>query len=197
MDRPEATAVILAGGDGFRMGLDKSMLLVGNRPMIGLIADQLAFFPERLIGSNNPDKYAFLGIPVVPDQRPGIGPLMGILSCVDRAAHELCFVTGCDIPTLEASFILRLLADAPGYDIVIPRLADGRVEPLLAVYRKTVVPVAQAIVARGGRRIVELVDGLRVRFVPGESLPWYRNLNTPEDYRRWLAERTPGSPGKT
>ena len=187
VQQPDATAVILAGGESLRMGLDKALLEVGHQTLIGHIADQLAFFPERLIGSNDPDKLAFLGIPVVPDQRPGCGPLMGILSCVDRAAHDLCFVTGCDIPTLDRRFILHLLAEAHEHDIVMPRLADGRVEPLLAVYRKTVVPVAQAIVERGGRRIVELFDHLRVRFVSGQSLSWYRNLNTMEDYRQWLA----------
>ena len=185
--RPDATAVILAGGGSLRMGLDKALLQVGHQTLIGHIADQLAFFPERLIGSNDPDKLAFLGIPVVPDQRPGCGPLMGILSCVDRAAHDLCFVTGCDIPTLDRQFILDLLSEAHEHDVVMPRLADGRVEPLLAVYRKTVVPVAKAIVERGGRRIVELFDHLRVRFVSGQSMSWYRNLNTMADYQRWIA----------
>jgi molybdenum cofactor guanylyltransferase len=174
------------------MGLDKSLLPVGGRPLIAHIADQLAFFAERLIGSNDPARYAFLSLPVVPDQEPGHGPLMGILSCVDRAAHDLCFVTGCDIPTLDRGFILELLALSDGYDIVIPRLADGKTEPLLAVYRKTVVPVARTIMARGGRRIVELLDELRVRFVVADSLTWYCNLNTLEDYRRWLAARRSG-----
>jgi molybdopterin-guanine dinucleotide biosynthesis protein A len=194
---PDATAVILAGGESLRMGLDKSLLEVGNQPMIGHIADQLACFPERLIGSNDPARYAFLHIPVIPDQVRGRGPLMGILSCVDRAAHELCFVTGCDIPMLDPGFILHLLAQADDYDIVMPQFADGRVEPLLAVYRKTVVPVAQAIVERGGRRIVELFDHLRVHFVSGDSLSWYHNLNTMGDLRRWMARGTPGSPDAT
>lgn len=187
--RPAATAVILAGGESQRMGLDKSMLPVDGRPLIGHIADQLAFFPERLIGSSDAARYAFLQIPVVPDRQPGRGPLMGILACVDRAGHELSFVTGCDIPTLDAHFVLSLLARAQGADIVMPRLPDGRLEPLLAVYRKTVVPVAEAVLARGGRRIVELLDHLRVHYVSGEAPAWYRNLNTVEDYQEWLGAR--------
>lgn len=192
---PDATAVILAGGESLRMGFDKSLIPLGDGPLIAHIADQLAFFAERLVGSNDQAKYAFLNIPVVGDEKPGCGPLMGILSCVDAAAHELCFVTGCDIPTLDPRFVLDLLDQAADHDIVMPRLADGRVEPLLAVYRKTVVPVARAIVARGGRRVVELLDHLRVRFVPGDSLTWYRNLNTVEDYRQWLAQGGAGRDG--
>ncbi|MCU0291333.1 MAG: molybdenum cofactor guanylyltransferase [Thermoanaerobaculaceae bacterium] len=182
-----ATAVILAGGGSLRMGRDKSLLKIGSRPMIGHIADQLAFFPERLVGANDPEKYAFLGLPVVPDEKPGVGPLMGLLSCVNRASHELCFVTGCDIPILDRPFILHLLAEADDHDIVVPRLPDGRVEPLLAVYRKTVVPVARDIVEHGGRRIVELFGHLRVRFVSGEALSWYSNINTIREYHQFIA----------
>jgi molybdopterin-guanine dinucleotide biosynthesis protein A len=176
------------------MGVDKSMLPVGGRPLIAYIADQLTFFPERLIGSNDPDKHAFLGLPVVPDEAPGHGPLMGILSCVERATHELCFVTGCDIPTLDHDFILELLAQADGHDAVMPRFRDGRVEPLVAVYRKTVVPVARALVARGIHRVLDVQDHLRVCFVAADSLGWYCNLNTVEDYHRWLAASDVGRP---
>jgi len=191
----DATAVILAGGGSRRMGVDKSMLLVGSRPMIAHIADQLAFFPERLIGADDAEKYAFLGLPVVPDEVRGVGPLMGIVSCVARASHELCFVTGCDVPVLDRSFILRLLDGAPGNDIVIARLPGGRVEPLLAVYRKSVVPVGRELVARGRRRVVELFDHLKVRFEPVESLEWYRNLNTMSDYEKFVAsdDKTSGT----
>lgn len=185
--------MILAGGGSRRMGRDKSMLPVGSRPMIAHIADQLAFFPERLVGADDREKYAFLGLPVVPDEVRGVGPLMGIISCVARASHDLSFVTGCDVPVLDRSFILRLLQGAPGNDIVMAQLPDGRVEPLLAVYRKTVVPVARELVARGRRRIVELFDHLRVRFEPAETLEWYRNLNTMREYRQFLAHG-PGDP---
>lgn len=185
--RPDATAVILAGGDSRRMGRDKSLLEVGHKPLIGHIAEQLAFFPERLVGSNDQARYAFLQIPVVPDRQSGQGPLMGILSCVDRAAYDVCFVTGCDTPMLDPQFILHLLSQADDYDIVIPQFADDRVEPLLAVYRKTVVPVAEAVLRGGGRRVVDLFAHLRVRIVRGEQPSWYCNLNTMEEYRRWMA----------
>ncbi|MEI6563518.1 MAG: molybdenum cofactor guanylyltransferase [bacterium] len=183
--RPNATAIILAGGKSLRMGRDKSMLAVDGQPMIGHIAGQLSYFQERLISSNDPEKYAFLKLPVVSDREPGYGPLMGILSSVDRAAHDLCFVTGCDIPALDPGFVMQLLAQAEDHDIVMPQHADGRVEPLLAVYRKSIIPVAEAELRGGNRRIVSLFDKLRVRFVAADQENWYHNLNTMEDYRLW------------
>ncbi|HOX24237.1 MAG TPA: molybdenum cofactor guanylyltransferase [Candidatus Krumholzibacteria bacterium] len=183
--QPEATAVILAGGESRRMGTDKSLCDAGGRPLIAHIAAQLDYFPERLIGASAADRFAFLGLPVVPDREPGRGPLMGILSCVERAAYDLSFVTACDIPHLDSAFVLGLLAQAGEVDIVLPRLPDGRTEPLLAVYRKTIIPAAEAALRDGQRRIVSLLDHVRVRFVPFGPPAWYRNLNSPHDLATW------------
>lgn len=187
--RPEATAAILAGGESRRMGADKSLSDAGGRPLIAHIAAQLAYFPEVLIGANEPAKYAFLGLPIVPDRARGQGPLMGILSCVARAAHECCFVTACDIPELEPRFVLEMVAQAAGADVVMPRLADGRAEPLLAVYRKTIVPVAEDLLRAGPQRVTALLQGVRVRYVPFGPPDWYRNLNVPEDMAEWQRGR--------
>ena len=187
--RQAATAIVLAGGRSRRMGQDKSLLPIGGKPMIQHIADQLCpVFGELLIGANDPVKYAFLNAETVPDQQPDLGPLMGILSCLTRSRHDLNFVTGCDIPTLNLDFVLQLLRLADDCDVVMPVSPDGRPEPLLAVYRKTAIGAAQAVLARGGRRMVELGDYCRVKHVPLPDTGWYHNLNTPADYQRAAAE---------
>ncbi|MDY0109874.1 MAG: molybdenum cofactor guanylyltransferase [Candidatus Krumholzibacteria bacterium] len=187
--RPDATAVILAGGRSRRMGMDKSFSNAGGQPLIAYIASQLAYFPERLIGANDPERFAFLGLRVVADRERDRGPLMGILSCVDAAAHDLCFVTACDIPELDTEFVLDLLRQTEGADIVMPRLQDGRTEPLLAVYRKRIVPIAADLLRSGPQRIVALLDHVRVRFVPFGPPTWYRNLNSPQDLSAWRRGR--------
>jgi molybdopterin-guanine dinucleotide biosynthesis protein A len=183
---PKATAIILAGGSSRRMGTDKGLLPADGTPLIGRIAAQLAFFPERLVGANDPHKYAFLRLPVIPDRQPGLGPLMGILSCVERAAHPVSFVTGCDVPWLDRQFVLHLLLAAEGHDLAVPRLPDGRTEPLLAAYRQSIVPVAASLLAAGARRVTALLEHVRVRYVPFDPPGWYRNLNTMDEYRQWL-----------
>jgi molybdopterin-guanine dinucleotide biosynthesis protein A len=194
--RPEATAAILAGGDSRRMGADKSLGDAGGRPLIAHIAAQLDYFPELLIGANDPAKYSFLDLPVVPDRRRGLGPLMGILSCVAHASHDRCFVTACDIPELEPQFLLDLVAQADGVDVVMPRSPDGRTEPLLAVYRKSIVPLAEDCLRAGPQRIIALMRRARVRYVPFGPPDWYRNLNAPEDFAAWRLARRGPRPGK-
>lgn len=195
--RQDATAIILAGGQSRRMGQDKSLMPIGDVPMIQHIANQLQpFFAELLVGANSPGKYDFLGLPVVPDQAPDMGPLMGIMSGLARSRHDLNFVCGCDIPTMHLDFILQMLRTAENFDIVMPRSPDGRPEPLFALYRRSVIPVAKAVLERGGRRIVDLLPGCRVKHLELPATGWYRNLNTLADYQEALRDinRGPAEP---
>ena len=173
------------------MGQDKSLLPFGGKPLIAHIVDQLSpGFDVLLIGANSPDKYQFLGCPVVHDDAPGAGPLMGILSCLRASPRDLNFVTGCDIPFIHPGLIRQLLQAASVADIAVTVSASGEPEPLLAVYRKSVADVADRVLRRGGRRISDLFSRVNVRHVPLPEGEWYRNMNTPEEYSRALAYRS-------
>jgi molybdopterin-guanine dinucleotide biosynthesis protein A len=181
--RPPASAIILAGGGSRRMGRDKALLDFGGRPLIEGIASRLKeLFDEIVIGANRPGDYAFLGLPVVPDREPGLGPLMGIASCLERTAEDLAFVTACDIPFLDLGFAAEMLARADGYDMVLPRSGPDAYEPLFAVYRKSVIAPALEILAAGGRRIVDLLGRVRSAVVSPPNPAGVRNINTIEDY---------------
>lgn len=193
--RQKATAVVLAGGRSRRMGRDKSLLPLNGKPLIQRIIEQLKpAFDGLLVGANDAEKYRFLNAEVVPDLEPDRGPLMGILSCLVRSKHDLNFVTGCDIPEMHISFILEMLKLAGEYDIVMPAWPNGDKEPLFAVYRKSLIEPARAILERGGRQIVELFEYAKVRIVDMPDTGWYRNLNTMQDYTlaRAVAESSSG-----
>ncbi len=180
---PKAAAIVLAGGGSTRMGRDKSLLPVQGRPLVQHVVEGLRpLAAEILLSANEPEKYAFLGLPVVPDERPGLGPLMGIVSALRRSAHELNLVVACDMPAIDTDFARMLLESAQGYDCVVPLNAGGRPEPLLAVYRKSVLPAAQALLDSGQRKIALLFDTCRVRYVPLPPGVQARNINTPEEY---------------
>ena len=72
---------------------------------------------------------------------------------------------------------------------ILARLADGRAEPLLAVYRKTIVPVAEDLLRAGPQRVTALLPRVRVRYVPFGPPDWYRNLNVPGDMAAWRRAR--------
>ena len=180
----QASAVILAGGKSSRMREDKSLIRIDGITILELLARQLLpLAAEVLISSNDPASHGFLGLPLVPDESPGCGPIMGILSCLSAARYEKVFFTPCDIPGLPAEFITDLLVRAQSADLVMPLDAQGRYEPLLAVYSRSLVPLIRELVVAGERRIVSILGlpGIKADFVSLAGQTWYRNLNSPED----------------
>jgi len=181
----KATAIILAGGGSGRMDADKSMLPIKGKPMVEHICEQLCdSFEQTLVSANEADKLAFLGFEVIRDKIPGQGPLMGIASALEASANELNFVTACDIPHIDLTYVRRMLAEAEGADIVIPTTGDKRYEPLFAVYRKSALKAINEVLSSGGRKISDVFARCRVKYIEMEARG-FTNLNTITEYEEF------------
>ena len=187
----QATAVIMAGGKSRRMGRDKSLLDVGGQPLIAHIVEHLRpHFDELLVSANDPAKYAFLDLPIVPDREPDQGPLMGIASALHAAGHERVFVMATDIPEPDLDLMAALLRRQRDHDAAVPRYANGYLEPLFAVYGKSFMATADAALAEGERAVRATFGRCAVAFVDLDDDYEPVNLNTPEDLARFRANRT-------
>lgn len=183
----DAGAIILAGGQSERMGRDKSLLPAHGTPVIQRLCEALQpRFAQVLVSANDAGKYAFLGVPVVPDAVAGQGPLAGIAAGLNASPCALNFVIACDIPEVNWAVLRRLFALAADAEAAVPRNADGRLEPLFAVYHRSLAPAMEQALARGAFRIREVFEGRRVRYLDLEATAWLRNMNTPEEYAAWI-----------
>lgn len=182
----DATAIVLAGGHSRRMGTDKSLLPIDGRPMIEHICRQLrGTFHRLLISANDPQRFSFLGLDVIPDRVPDQGPLMAVASALEASESELNLIVGCDIPRIRLPIVRRLLAAARDADIVLPVTEDGKEQPLFAVYHRSVRPSLDAALASGARRFTDIYGLCRVRRMMLGEAGWFANLNTPADYERF------------
>ncbi len=188
--KENATAIILAGGKSSRMGRDKSLLSANNLPLIGKIVSQLEnYFPEIIIGANDLEKYRFLNLPVIPDLEEDKGPLMGIYSTLLSSNHEVNFVVACDIPDLDMKYVQELIRQAQDHQIVIPTWKDGKHEPLFAVYRRSILDNIKNLLDADQRKISLLFQSTDVKYLPlPDEMKWYRNLNTLEDYKKYIKQ---------
>jgi len=183
-----ATAIIMAGGRSLRMGRDKSMLPFEGRPIIEHIFKQLApHFNQILISSNDAAAYAFLDAQVIGDRKPGLGPLMGIASAMRASVNELNFVIACDIPEIQISLIRRMFREAGDFDVVMPRVAPSKFEPLFAMYRKTALAAIDDALESGIRKIVVPLESCKVRCIDILQTE-IKNLNTENDYRKFVGK---------
>jgi molybdopterin-guanine dinucleotide biosynthesis protein A len=191
--------VIQAGGKSTRMGgAPKALAEVGGRTVIERVVAALApVLDDLLIVTNTPERYAFLGLPMVPDVFPDHGSLGGIYSGLLAATRPTAFTVACDMPFLHPE-VVRLVVDrAAEADVVIPRVGS-QLETMHAAYGKACLPHMEERLRAGQLRIVGFFPRVRVLEVPEAAVAPIRspeiafmNVNTPDElaHARALAER--------
>ena len=183
-----ACAIVMAGGASSRMGTDKSLLPVGDRPLIASVVDQLRpWMQELIVSANDPERYAFLNLPVVADRRTGQGPMMGIASSLQASAHERNLVVACDMPLVDRALGRGMLARAQieAAEAVVPKDSDGYREPLFAVYRKSMAEPMFACLTREQRGIVQAFEGRKVCYQVLDGDEGLININTKQDWQEF------------
>jgi molybdopterin-guanine dinucleotide biosynthesis protein A len=143
-----------------------------------------------IIGHDH-DGYSDLGLPVIPDLRPGEGSLGGLLTALRHSDARRTFCVACDMPFLKPAVVEYFLREAGGdWEVVIPRLPEG-LEPLCAVYSVNLAPRIEGLLDRGEKRIRTLIEGSRTRYVDVDELRpldprllTFVNINTPDDLKR-------------
>ena len=82
-------------------GEPKALMDVGGRRIIERVAEVLRqVTDDLLLVTNTPERYAWMGCPMVPDVFPDAGSLGGIYSGLKAAPGEAAFVVACDMPFL-------------------------------------------------------------------------------------------------
>jgi len=188
------TVAILAGGRSERMGRDKALMPFLGRPLILRIIERLRPLTDDLfVMTDRPADYAFPGIPIHADLEPGRGTLGGLYSSLMRARNPCVAIAACDMPFASPALFEHALGlmMASGADVVIPSTEAG-LEPLHAVYRRaTCLPVLQAEMEAGGRKVIAWLPRVKTQILAPEATAVYDplglafwNLNTPEDFRK-------------
>ena len=185
-----ASAAILAGGRSSRLGRDKALLELGGEPLLARAVRLLRAVVDEVIVVGPAERAAVVpGVRIVPDERPGVGPLGGIASALRATEAPYLLVVATDMPLLNVDLLRYLLSLAPGHDIVLPRV-EGRTQQLHAVYSRACLPLIDAQLARDDFKIDRFFAQARVRLVEEDEarrfdpdLLSFRNINTEADWQ--------------
>ncbi len=179
----DVTGLILAGGHSRRFGRDKALAEVDGVPLVARVYDALApHCAEVLIATGATPRAYPVPARVVLDAVPEAGPLAGLLAGLAAARTPWLLVAACDLAGLTPAALASLLRGAaPDVDAVVAVDADGRRQPVCALYRaEAVAPVAAMHLAAGRRALHALLDALTVCEVALDPVA-LRNANTSED----------------
>ncbi len=154
----DITAVIVAGGQGARMGgLDKGLVELRNRPLIRHVIDTIRPQVTQLVinANRNHEAYRQFGFPVVADTVDGFqGPLAGFLSALERITTTDMVIVPCDTPLLTDQLVNRLsrAREIEGAEIAVAH--DGqRLQPICALIPKSLRQSLNEYLETGGRKI--------------------------------------------
>jgi molybdopterin-guanine dinucleotide biosynthesis protein A len=190
MDRSELTGIILAGGKSNRMGREKGLVGFHGKSLIQYGIDLLKKQTDKIIlSSGNPD-YKRFGLEMVPDGVTGQGPAGGIASALKHSTTPWNMVIACDLPFLEPELIDALLANAEGFQAVIP-LHDGRSEPLAGLYHKDLWKTFDEAISKGDLALHRILAACNVFYLETGSLTgkytqMFANINTISELDRDL-----------
>ena len=188
---PRRCAAILAGGQAARYGgLAKGLLSApGQRSLIARLIGVVTSFGvcETAIFATDAAPYAHLGLEVVPDRRPGLGPIAGIETALGHFGGrcEAVLLLPCDMPAITERELRALWAafqksKAP---VALAQTPDGGWHPLCAIARADLGLAVSKAIDEGVRSVQQLwrlVGAVPVHF--DDAAP-FANINTPEDWQ--------------
>ena len=192
--------LLLAGGLSRRMGGgDKSLRLLGGRPLLQHVIDRMRPQVAALVlnANGDPRRFAGFGLPVVADSVPDFaGPLAGILAGLDWAAEHrpdcpIMASVPTDAPFLPGDLISRLIAsmEADGADLACAASGE-QPHPVIGLWPVRLRgDLRRALVDEGVRKVDVWTSRFRLATVPfanlrqadGSEIDPFFNANRPED----------------
>ena len=181
------TGVVLAGGQGSRMGgVDKGLQDFRGRPMVAHAIERLAPQVDELIvnANRNVDAYARFGHRVVSDEIEGFaGPLAGFERALAHASGDLLATAPCDSPFLPQDLVARLAQalDAHKADLAVAKTGT-QAHPVFCLMRRSLHGSLRDFLASGQRKIDRWYAAHTIVEVPfDDEADAFTNVNTREE----------------
>jgi molybdopterin-guanine dinucleotide biosynthesis protein A len=175
------TGIVLAGGKSKRMVIDKRHLMFSGMNLLELSIKRLkAVTEEVLVVLGEEENLNIKDASFVLDIEKGRGPMLGLFTGLHEMDNFYGLVTPVDTPLLTCEFLNYLKENAIGYDVIVPRW-KSRIEPLIAVYSKNLLPIMEEWIRKENDLVPHLFIqklNLRLRFIEEEEISQFGNPET-------------------
>ncbi|MGQ9846510.1 MAG: molybdenum cofactor guanylyltransferase [Bacteroidales bacterium] len=177
------SAAIIAGGESQRLnGISKSLIKIDGKYIIDW---QLSVISSVFIDYFTISKNEIIpGLLNYQDLYFSIGPISGIHSALVNSKNEYVFAFSSDMPFIQSDIIRKIIEHAKlsKAQVIIPKHKKG-IEPLHAIYHKSVLPIIEKFIKNGVYKIRSLFSELNVSYIEvnENAEKVFFNINYPED----------------
>lgn len=188
MQRKGVTCIILAGGQGKRMGgKNKALIPFNNSTLIENAIQALQPQVDEIIISANRDLSYLkaLDFTVIEDQTKNQGPLIGIVSAAEHINTKTVVVTPCDVINIPDTYVKELIftLELTKSDVVVAKTKQ-RTQHLNCAFKLEAIENLKKIISEGSLRVSDWHAQMKTSYVEfdrkGEQ--YFKNLNEPCDF---------------
>ncbi len=150
------------------MGKSKALETIGGKILIERVVEQLRPLTNQLLIVTSQEQFDLpvaCKAEILLDLYPDKGPLGGIYTGLLAAQSSHSIVVACDMPFLNTELLGYMIELSRGFDAVIPRLGEGMVEPLHAIYSKSCLDDMKRRLERNQLRVNSFLNAVHVRYV--------------------------------
>ena len=181
---------VLAGGLSTRMnGPEKTLLAIGNTPLIervvGRFAEQIA--PLIISANGDPARFDWLKLPVISDTIEGFaGPLAGVLASMRWATEhtnaEAVLSVAADTPFFPLNYSQKMLENAQPDTIRLAN-SNNRRHPVFGLWPVGLADQLEEFLAAGDRKVMMFVEQYANELIefPCADVDPFFNVNSPDD----------------
>ena len=179
------------------MGRSKAIETISGKTLIEHVIERLKPVTSHFLivtSQQQTDSPVACEAEVVVDLYPGKGPLAGIYTGLVASRSQCNVAVACDMPFLNTGLIRYMIELSQDFDVVIPRLEEGMVESLHAVYSKSCLDNMKTQLEHDSLKISHLLDTVRVRYIEraecqkfDPQLLTFFNINSQSDLDRAMA----------
>lgn len=201
--------LILAGGRSTRMGgKHKGDLRYEDQTFLERIIGEFASCAERIwISYGTEMRRDYPGCVSICDEYPGCGPMGGIHAGLKRCRSDYMMVAACDMPFVKMELyhlleneLEKAQQESEAVYVGAVPVADGRVHPLAAVYKKELAGCLKEQIERKEYRIRSIFDRQNILYVDvshrADIKRMLSNVNTAAEYEEILSPASEGAAAK-
>ena len=175
MSNEHLSGIILAGGMSRRLGRNKAIENIANKPLLSIVCDAIKpFVNELIIVVNNKQRQKELSFlkntKFTIDKYNNSGSLGGIYTGLLKANNEKAIIVACDMPFISPSIISLMISKIKSsIDIIIPE-TEGFKHSTHAIYSKSCIKIIKKNLDDNNLKISNIFNMCKTKIISEKEI---------------------------